>query len=200
MFESSRVPCYLNGFAGHGDDPEAKELKLVFHIGGIAQDLAAEISPLIADRLFRKNTEGEWKPAEEITKASFANIVIPMQNIAFFELPNPEPVSGVVVQGCAISNLRATRPGVEARLEFDVVMPMDGSTIRLIEKYYKSTAFLTMEEIQREIEYAPEDAKTAEHQDALQDAADGVGELVGVTAEGEATTIKRSRRKKAGAE
>lgn len=197
MFTSNRVSCYLNGFAGHGDDPEAKELKLVFHISGISQDLAAEISPLIADRLFRKNIEGEWKPAEEITKASFANINIQMQNITFNELPDGEEDRGVLVLGCAISNLRATRPFVDARLEFDVVMPMDGSTVRLIEKYYKATCFLTTEPIQRDIEYTPEDQKTADHQDALQDAADGAdAELETVPAE---APSRRGRKKKADA-
>lgn len=191
MFKSQKVGCILNGFSGHGDDSEQKELKLVFHIPGLSYELASEISPLLSDRLFRKNLEGEWMAAEEVTKANFA-ISVPMQNITFFDLPEGSNDSerGVFVEGCAISNLRASRPFVEARLEFDVVIPMDHSTMRLIEKYYKNTAHLSMEAIQRTIELtAPADADTTE---SLQEAADGTDGKSASAGEGK----KRGRPKK----
>lgn len=173
MFSSQKVGCFLNGFAGHGDDPETKELKLTFHIPGISYELAAEISPLLSDRLFRKNPDGEWMAAEEVTKANFS-ISVPMQNITFYSMPEGalDMEAGVRVEGCAISNLRASRPFVEARLEFDVVMPMDKSTMRLIEKYYKATVHLSMEEIQRKMDLKPEDETQAQTGASLQDAAD----------------------------
>lgn len=187
MFKSSRVGCYLNGFGGHGDDSESKELKLVLQITPITLELANEISPLLADRLFR-NVMGEWLAAGEITKASFSSIPIPMQNITFNELP--EGGSGVVVPGCAISNLRAARAYEGAfRLEFDVVVPMDGMTMRLVEQFYKATCFLTMEPIQREL-IEEQDGGAADTTQSLQEAADA----------GDEQPKKRGRRKKAEAE
>jgi hypothetical protein len=191
MFTSQNVACYLNGFSGHGDDTESKELKLMFHVVGISKDLASEVSPQIADRLFRKNAEEEWVPAEELVKASFSGITVPTQNMIFRATPESQD-RGVMVEGCNISNLRASRPFVEARLEFDVVIPMDHSTMRLIEKYYKATCFLTMEEIQRELELPPADHQQVEHQDLLQDAADGAAD----DSSAAAGDGKRKRRKK----
>lgn len=192
MFKSEKICCFLNGFAGHGDDTESKELKLVFHVNAITPELASEISPQLADRLFRKNIEGEWVPAEEITKAAFSNIVVPMQNIKFYSLPPGEIESGVLVLGCAISNLRAQRPVVEARLEFDVVVPMDSNSMRLVEKYYKGDCFLTMEEIQREIQYAEsEDIGLQDAADAVDGKSAGAGEVEAEVVEG-----KRGRGKK----
>lgn len=159
-------------------------MKLVFHVPAISYDLAAEISPQLADRLFRK-LDGEWEPSQEITKAAFGSIHVEMQNITFFELPDGLHLNGVFMPSCAISNLRAQRPFHDFRLEFDVVIPMDHSTMRLVEKYYKSTCFLTMEAVQREIEL-PAQPETQ----ALQDAADEPA------AEVEAKP-KRGRKKKA---
>ena len=158
MFKTERVCCYLNGFAGHGDDQESKELKLVFHVTPISQELATEVSPHLADRLFRwDGLDGTWQPAREITKASFASVHVQMQNITFHGLPEENREDrGVLVLGAAISNLRGRRAfqdSFEFRLEFDVVVPMDSITMELVEKYYKSPCFLTMEPIQSEITY-----------------------------------------------
>lgn len=193
MFRTSRVACYLNGFAGHGEDNDSKELKLIFHIAAISPDLASEISPYLADRLFRR-VEGEWEPAREISKASFASVQVQMQNITFYSLPERDLIEAapVLVQGCAISNLRAQRDAEGFRLEFDVVVPMDSDTMEIVEKYYKATTFLSMEPIQREIKYEG-DAAQVEHQDALQEAADA--EPADETA---AETGKRKGRKKKG--
>jgi hypothetical protein len=176
MFSSRRVACYLNGFAGHGDDPDAKELKLVFHIAPIIHMLAQEISPKIADRLFRdEGADDGPEPAQEITKVSFAGVQVPMCNITFDELPEPvSKLPSVIVHGAAISNLRAAKIVAGAsnfRLEFDVVVPMDRTTMHLVEKYYKAACFLTMEEIQRKLE-EPADQAQVEVSMSLQDAAD----------------------------
>jgi hypothetical protein len=174
LFKSERIGCYLNGFAGHGDDNETKELKLVFHVTPITPELAAEVSPMLADRLFRKNIDGEWEPAREITKAMFASVAVPMQNIKFYAFPDMDFTGGVMVQGAAISNLRAQRAfsdSLDFRLEFDVVVQMDKVTMGLVEQFYKATCFLTMEQVQREMEYA-EDRQQVEEQQSLQEAAD----------------------------
>jgi hypothetical protein len=170
MFKTAKVGCYLNSFSSHGDDQDSKELRLVFHVPAIPYELAAEISPQLADRLFRK-VDHEWEPSQEITKAAFGSVQVQMQNITCFELPDGLHVGGTYVPGCAISNLRAQRPFHDFRLEFDVVVPMDSSTMRLVEKYYKATVFLTMEPVQRDIEYKPE-AETEATQEELQAAAD----------------------------
>ena len=81
------------------------------------------------------------------------------------------------MRAAAISNLRAARAfpeGTDFRLEFDVVIPLDSTTMRLVEKYYKSTCFLTMNEVQMKLPEVEDEASTA-HQESLQDAADSDG-------------------------
>lgn len=197
MFTSTKVGCYLNGFAGHGDDPESKELKLVFHISPITPELAIEISPHLADRIFR-SVGGQYEPVKEMPKASFAPIQVPMQNIAFFSLPEGKE-NGVVVENAAISNLRVSRAfptGLEPRLEFDVVIPMDKETMRLVEKYYKATCFLTMDEVQRQIEYSEDSATGA----SLQEVADAEEPAMETVPPGDEEPKKKRGRKAKGAE
>jgi hypothetical protein len=182
VFKTDRIACYLNGFAGHGEDNDNKELKLIFHVTPITPELAAEISPWLADRLFRK-TDGEWEPAREITKASFANLSIKMQNITFHAFPEASLIEdGILIPGCAIGSLRAQRATVvdwEFQLAFDVVLPMNRITMDLVEKYYKATSFLTMKPVQRDMEYAEESAGTETQQASLQEAADSVDDEAG---------------------
>ena len=58
-------------------------------------------------------------------------------------------------------------------LEFGVVVPMDGITTRIVEQYYKATCFLSMEAVQRDMEYEEGQEPSADEQAALQGAADG---------------------------
>lgn len=206
MFTSERVRCYLNGFSGHGDDADDKELKLVFFVAPISRELAAEISPYVADRLFRlfdaDDKDGEWVPARELTKASFASVNVPMQNLAFHPFPEPQLYEDApMIPGAAISNLRASRDKEDGkfRLEFDVVIPMDGMTMDLVEKYYKSSVFLTMTPVQKNFGDEESVSVTVEEQANLQDAADGEAET-GETEAAESSENgkgKRRRRSKA---
>lgn len=203
MFSTARVGCFLNNFGGHGE-AEEKELKLVFFISPIPQNLAAEISPKLADRLFRSNGD-EWEPAKEISKASFASVSIPMQHVNFFSLPEGQGAGfdNSRVENCAISGLRASRTeGLDFRLEFDMVVPMDEITINLVKRYYKSTCFLTMETSQRELEVTVTMGSEDLHKD-LQDLADapvdGKSAAAGKDDDGDASHInsRASRRKAA---
>ena len=198
MFQTQRVGCYLNGFSGHGEDNDTKELKLVFHISPISPQLAAEIDPKLEDRLFR-DINGEWLPAHEMTKANFSNIHVPMQNITFQALPDPEVDKfGVLIPGAAISNLRAQKAITDGfRLEFDVVVPMDGETMRLVEQYYKATCYLSMEAVQRDIEYAEGEEGSGDEQRALQGAADATsGDEPAAAPNGKGDGSRKSTKKK----
>jgi protein-tyrosine-phosphatase len=171
MFSTPKVPCFLNGFSGHGDDPDSKELKLVFHLNPITPDLAIEVSPHMADRLFRQ-VNGEYEAAKEISKAQFSHLNIKMQNIDFFD--TPDSAKAVTVHDVAISNLRANKEITgEFRFEFDAVVRMDKETMRLVEKYYKSTCFLTMDAVQMTLAVEPESPDKQKNEGLLQDAADG---------------------------
>ncbi len=173
MFQTARVGCFLNSFGSHGE-AEEKELRLTFFILPIPQNLAAEISPKLADRLFRSNGD-EWEPAREIGKTTFANITVPMQNVDFYSLPEDlgAGFDKSRVENAAISGLRASRTeGMAHRLEFEMVIPMDEHTINLVKRYYKSTCFLTMEAVQRELTVVVSEAHAELHSD-LQDIADG---------------------------
>jgi hypothetical protein len=170
MFSTPKVPCFLNGFSGHGDDTQSKELKLVFQISPITPDLAIEVSPHMADRLFRQ-INGEYEPAKEISKAAFSNLHIPMQNVDFY--PTPDSGKAVAIQNVAFSNLRAAKEITGGfRFEFDAVVPMDKETMRLVELYYKATCFLTMDAVQMTLAEQPVDAGQQEKEQSLQDAAD----------------------------
>jgi hypothetical protein len=180
MFISPNVQCFIHGITAKCDDPHSKELKLNIHISPIAYELAKEISPAIADRLFRFEKgdgpdPGGWVPARELTKANFSGITVPMQNLKF--AATPESTGLVFVPGAAISNLRACKATAESfdfRFEFDVLIPMDRTTlIDVVDKFFGVYCFITMEEIQQKIDLDVKDEAQAEQHDLLQEAADG---------------------------
>lgn len=200
MFKSKCVNCFLSGFAGHGDDTDNKELKLTFQVSPISQELASEVSPRLADRLFRFE-EDEWRPSSEISKAAFASLQIKMQNIEFYELPEfVDTNQGTMVENGAISNLRASRAtndSAQFKLEFDVVVSMNAVTMRLVEKFYKAGVFLTMTEVQRTLEFSGGDSEVSV---SLQDAADSApavdGKSAGAGDDSGPEAPRRGRRKK----
>jgi hypothetical protein len=156
MFSTEKIKSYLNNFTGNGDSDE-KFMKLVFYVTPITYELASEVSPLLADRLFRNSNGKDWQPAQEMPKASFSSIQVPKCNLTFHPHDADMKIdNGVMVPAVAISNLRAQRAypdKPEFRLEFDCVVPMDQDTMELVHKYYKSTCFLTFEASQAEIEF-----------------------------------------------
>jgi hypothetical protein len=184
MFTSSRVQHYLSGFSGHGDDPDNKELKLSCHVENISHELLSEISPLLANRVFSETIDPEtggkvWEALREIKKADFSNLQIQLQNITFHNLPEdgvPMADAGVLVEGCSISNLRVVKANALShtfRLEYDVVIAMDHVTMDLVERFYKAYVYLTMEQVQRQLELTIGNDLTSALQNAADSEADG---------------------------
>ena len=164
MFSTERVSAYLNNFTGVGDSDE-KELRLTFYVTPITYELAKEVSPQLADRLFRNITgNGDWQPAQEMPKASFSAINIDAQNLTIYALPEAADSidDGVLIPQAKIFNLRAQRAYPDKpdfRLEFDCVVPMDDTTMRLVERFFKGSCYLSTTPAQIEMfEDPPADA------------------------------------------
>lgn len=157
MFTSQKVQSYLAAFKGCGEDEE-KAISLTFYITPVKYELAMEIDPHMADRLFRNQNGGGWLPAQEMPKASFSSIQIPKQNVTFH--PHDADMlidNGVLILSVKISNLRAQRAFPDKpdfRLEFEAVVPMDSETVGLVRRYYKQTCYLSMESAQDDLPFA----------------------------------------------
>src|SRR3954470_21974201 len=109
MFTTPKISMYLNNFSGCGDD-ERKEMRLNFYVTPITYQLAVEVSPQLADRLFRKAGNDEWNPCAEMPKAMFSIGDIPAQRVTFF--PHTDELVemyGVLVEHARISGIQATR-------------------------------------------------------------------------------------------
>lgn len=154
MFSSPKQQAYLAAFKGVGEDEE-KAISLTFYITPVEYELAMEIDPHMADRLFRNSNGGDWLPAQEMPKASFSSIQIPKQNVTFH--PHDQKMlldNGVLIPSVKISNLRAARAFPDKpdfRLEFEALVPMDKETVDLVRKYYKAVCFLSMEPTQGDL-------------------------------------------------
>lgn len=153
MFKTPKVPCWLQNFTGQGED-EKKEIRFTLYVNPITYGLAAEVSPHLADRLFR-NIGGEWSPVSEMPKAVFTLGGMPAQRATFYP-HNDELVEmyGVLVENCKISGIQATRAfpdKPEFRLEFAMTVPMDEVTMGLIRRFYKEQFFLSTAPMQPEL-------------------------------------------------
>lgn len=146
MFTTEKVPSYLNNFSGIGED-EKKEIKLSIYVTPISYELANEVSPQIADRIFRKFND-EWTPALEVGKTSFIIGQIPPQRVTF--LPHEDSLVemfGILLENAHITGIEARKAWPDKpdfRLEFVMTVPMDENSMTIIRRYYKEKVLLTM--------------------------------------------------------
>lgn len=151
MFKTAKVAAYLNNFGGKGDD-EHKELKLNVYVTPITYELASEVSPQVADRLFRRAGNDEWSPCAEMPKAMFNIGNIAAQRVTFF--PHTDELVemyGILVENARVSGIQATKPFSEKndfRLEFDLTVPMDKTTMDICQRFYKEPVYISMEPMQ----------------------------------------------------
>lgn len=151
MFDTKKVSAYLNNFSGIGED-DKKELKLSIYVTPITYELASEVSPQLADRLFRKSTSDEWAPAAEIAKTSFMLGQLDPQRVTFHPHDDEKlDMYGVLIENARVSNIEARKAFPDKpdfRLEFQMTVPMDESSMGIIRRYYKEKFFLSTEPMQ----------------------------------------------------
>lgn len=151
MFKTEKVSAYLNNFTGKGDD-ERKELKLNLYVTPITYQLANEVSPHLADRLFRRAGNDEWNPCAEMPKAVFNIGDIPAQRVLFYPHQD-EAVEkfGILVETARISGIQAVRAfadKLDFRLEFDMTVQMDDVTMGICRRFFKEPIYVSMEPVQ----------------------------------------------------
>ncbi len=155
MFRSPRVKSYLQSasFQGKEDGPL---MRLTFYITPITFDLATEVSPRLADRLFRKGTDDKWAPASELGNSRFVLGSLPMQSFEWH--PAGEGAldfdAGVLTQGISITGIFALHlfaDSPDITLAITCEMPLDSHIVELARKYYRRSVWLTMADMQAEL-------------------------------------------------
>jgi hypothetical protein len=171
MFRTPKVKSYLQSvkFQGKEDNPL---LQLTFYITPIPYELATEVSPRMADRLFRKGIDDKWAPSQELGSTRFTLGTIPMQSMEWHPAGEGtmEFDAGVMTQGVSINAIGALRlfaDSPDITLAIVCELPLDSLVVELARKYYRKNVFLTMADMQAELfvsteNMPPGDAKCLE--------------------------------------
>lgn len=152
MFKSREIPAILKSVVLDSDD-DRRIAKCVLHIAPLTHSLALELSPRIAEDLFRKVGEWRWEPRLEMTGTAFETTAIPAQQMEFREFPN-QPTGGTF-RAVEIRSLQVFRP--TGREEFTLALGIRfeigdrAVASRFLIDLYKQTAFLSFEPQQRSL-------------------------------------------------
>jgi hypothetical protein len=152
MFTTPNVEAVLKSVVLDSSD-DKRIAKCALHITPLTYELAAELSPHVADNLFRKIGEWKWEPRLEVTHIGF-NDVFPPQRMEF--RPAPEvAVPGGVFPGVEIRGVEAFR--AKAREEFTLVLAIRFEigerqvASRFLIDLYKQHCYLSFEPMQRRL-------------------------------------------------
>lgn len=152
MFRTEKISIYLNNFNGQGEKDKA-EVRLDCYLTPITYELASEISPQLADCLFRKagNTD-DWNPRAEMPKAMFQIGDIPAQRVTFY--PHKDDLVemfGVLAENVRISGIQAVRAypdKLDFRLQFYMNIPKNKTVMDICDRFYKDEIYISMSEMQ----------------------------------------------------
>lgn len=151
MFVTPKVPVFMQKASVEGRK-ENKIVRFTFYITPIKHALAAELSPVIADRLFTFDQAGAPHPIQEMDGPHFDIGKIPLQVMELHPSDDPQMEKhGTMLERVQISNLSARKlfpDDPNFTLEFRAEVPMDNLAIQMLEKYYDQKLFLTFEDMQ----------------------------------------------------
>lgn len=156
MFKTPKVKAYLQAvkWVGKEDDPRQR---MTFYITPISFELACEISPKLADRLFRKDPNTDrWMPARELGTGGFDIGTVPLQTMEWhpagegtLDFDAGQMVQGVTVND--ISTLHLFADSDDTTLAFVCECPLDAHIVELARKYYRKNVWLTMAQMQAKL-------------------------------------------------
>lgn len=154
MFQTPKIAAFVQKASMEGKD-EKKFVRFTIYITPILHALACEVSPAIADRLFKFDAAGEPHPVLEMQSTSFEIGAIPLQTMLMHPVDDPAMDDhGVMLQAVEISAIHARKVFPEDpnfTLIFNAEVPKNSLAVQMIDRYFREKVFLTFATMQQEL-------------------------------------------------
>ncbi len=166
MFKTPKIAAYIQKASLEGKE-DKQMVRFQIYITPILHALACEVSPAIADRLFKSDASGTPQPISEIDSVEFDIGTVNLQTMAMY--PSDDPAMdehGVLLMAVQISHICAEKlfpDDPKFSLIFRAELPKDDLSFAMMGKYFKRKVFLTFETMQ--LQLPTSDAPKCEHCD-----------------------------------
>ncbi len=164
MFQTPKIAAFIQKASLEGKEDE-QLVRFLVYVTPITHTLACEVSPSIADRLFKSDASGTPQPIAEIELVNFDIGTIDLQTMAMHPVDDPAMDNhGVLLKAVQISNISAKKlypDDPKFSLIFTAELPKDDLSFSMMGKYFKRKVFLTFETMQKELPLG--DAPKCEH-------------------------------------
>lgn len=151
MFTTPKIKAFIQGASLEGDADE-QLVKFLIHITPIKHALAAQMSPIIADRLFKFDQANKPHPVSEMDRPSFNIGTIDLQTMELHPSDDPKmDKHGVLLQAVQISKISARKlfpDNPNFSLIFSAELPKDDLSFSMMGRYFKREVYLTFEAMQ----------------------------------------------------
>lgn len=151
MFSTPKIRAFIQGASLEGD-AEEQMVKFLIYITPIKHALACEISPIIADRLFKFDKANKPHPVSEMDRPTFNIGTIDLQTMELHPSDDPKMEKhGVLLQAVQISKISARKlypDNPNFSLIFSAELPKDDLSFQMMGKYFKREVYLTFEAMQ----------------------------------------------------
>lgn len=154
MFLTPKIAAFVQQASLEGKEDE-QLVKFVFYITPISHTLACEVSPAIADRIFKSDASGTPQPITEIQLVNFDIGTVDLQEMEMYPVEDPAMENhGVLLKAVQISKISARKlfpDDPKFSLIFSAELPKDDLSVAMMSKYFKRKVFLTFETMQKEL-------------------------------------------------
>ena len=154
MFGTPKIKAFVQGASLQGDADE-QLIQFLIYITPIKHALAAEVSPIIADRLFKFDASGKPHPVTEMDKPTFNLGQIDLQKMVMHPSADEKmDRHGVTLERVQISKIHARKlfpDNPDFSLIFCAEVPKDQLSFDMMGKYFKREVFLSFEAMQLEL-------------------------------------------------
>lgn len=154
MFSTPKIKAFIQGASLEGDADE-QMVRFLIYITPIKHALACEVSPIIADRLFKFDAANKPHPVSEMDRPSFDIGAIDLQTMELHPSDDPKmDKHGVLLQAVQISKISARKlfpDNPEFSLIFSAELPKDDLSFSMMGRYFKREVYLTFEAMQQSL-------------------------------------------------
>lgn len=154
MFVTPKVSAYVQKASLEGKE-DKKFVRFTIYVTPILHALACEVSPAIADRLFKFDAAGEPHPVLEMQSTAFEIGEIPLQTMELHPVDDPAmDAHGVLLQAVQISAIHARKVFPEDpnfTLIFNAEVPKNELAVKMMDRYFREKVFLTFATMQQEL-------------------------------------------------
>ncbi len=154
MISSPKVAAYVQKSSLEGKE-DKKFVRFTFYFTPLTYDLAREMSPAVADALFRLDKAGAAHPISSMENVSFELGVIPLQTLELHPADDPamDP-HGVLLQSVQISSVSARKvfpDDPNFTLIFNAEVPKNSLAVQMMDKYFREKVWVTFAQMQAEM-------------------------------------------------